>query len=373
MKKSYNNSITIIFITYILSIMILNIVTPVRTFSEEENRELSQAPRFTFEKLKSGQFTKDFESYIADQFPKRDFFVGVKAKTEMLLMKQENNDIYKGKDGYLMQKFKGHEDINNKVTALNNFFKAIPDTKKYFMLVPNSVEILSNKLPYAAPVENELPYINKVRSLLNKDVKFVDVYSLLNSKRNEYIYYKTDHHWTTDGAFYAYEKFCKGAEINENGEDKYNINTVTKTFLGSSYSKGGFKDVAPDSIKLYIPKEKENYVVEYSDIKTKNNSLYSLENLNKKDKYAVFLGGNHPLVKISTDAKDNKKLLIIKDSYANSFVPFLTSNYSEIYMVDLRYYDDSVSNFIKENKIDNVLVLYNAITFSEDSSIGDVN
>ena len=189
-------------------------------------------------------------------------------------------------------------------------------------------------------------------------MKFIDVYNELASKKEEYIYYKTDHHWTTDGAYYAYEKFCEEAGILKKKKSEYDIETISKDFYGTSYSKAGFKDITPDTIKIYIPKDKENYKIEYSDSKIEDNTLYSMDNLNKKDKYAVFFGGNHPLVKITTGIKNNKKLLVIKDSYANSFVPFLTSIYNEIYMVDLRYYDDSVTKLAKLNGIDNILFLY---------------
>lgn len=373
-KRNYSKAIIVMFFVYVGVIILLNILTPVRTFSNEENRELQTMPKFSFLKLKSGEFTKQFDAYIADQFPKRDFFVGVKSKSEMLLGKKENNDVYKGKDGYLMQKF-AHEDekvAKQKITAINLFFKKIGNVNKYFLLAPNSIEILKDKLPFDAPVQSEVSYMNEMKKALNGDVKFVDVYNTLTSKKEEYIYYKTDHHWTTDGAYYAYEKFCEDAGIVRQEKDKFNIKTVTKNFYGTSYSKGGFKDVTPDTIKIYEPKEKRNYIVQYLDTKTRSNTLYSMKSLKEKDKYAVFFGGNHPLLKITTGVKNSKKLLVIKDSYANSFVPFLTSAYSEIYMVDLRYYDDSVSQLVKSNKISNVLFLYNTSTFADDDSVQSI-
>lgn len=293
-----------------------------------------------------------------------------------LFIKIKNNKktaklILIGKDGYLMQKFVKDDDndIKKKMTAINAFFQGLDNVNKYFMLVPNSIEILKEKLPLDAPVQSELSYMNEIKNDLDKDVKFIDVYNELASKKEEYIYYKTDHHWTTDGAYYAYEKFCEEAGIIKKKKSEYDIETISKDFYGTSYSKAGFKDINPDTIKLYIPKDKENYKVEYSDSKIEGNKLYSMDNLNKKDKYAVFFGGNHPLVKITTGVKNNKKLLVIKDSYANSFVPFLTAAYNEIYMVDLRYYEDSVTELAKRSEINNILFLYNVSTFAEDKSV----
>lgn len=369
-KRNYSKVIIVMFFAYVGVMIILNILTPVKTFSSEENRELQAMPKFSFVKFKSGEFTKQFEGYIADQFPKRDFFVGVKSKSEMLLGKKENNNVYKGKDGYLIQKFSHNDEkaVKQKITAINSFFKKLDNVNKYFLLAPNSIEVLKDKLPFDAPAQSEVSYINEIKKALIGDVKFVDVYNTLNSKKEEYIYYKTDHHWTTDGAYYAYEKFCEDAQIAKQGKDEFNIKTVTKDFYGTSYSKGGFKEVEPDRIKIYEPKEKLNCTVQYLDTKITSNTFYSMKSLKEKDKYAMFFGGNHSLLKITTGVKNNKKLLVIKDSYANSFVPFLTSDYSEIYMVDLRYYDDSASELVKSNKINNVLFLYNTSTFAGDDS-----
>ena len=140
-------------------------------------------------------------------------------------------------------------------------------------------------------------------------------------------------------------------------------------FYGSLYSKSVFRNLLPHSIELYIPKTDESYEIEYYDENKISESLYDMESLNKKDKYTVFFGGNHSLIKISTNIHNGKKLLIIKDSYANSIIPFLAGHYSEIYVVDPRYYIDNVNQLIENNDIDNVLVLYNVISFFEDPSI----
>lgn len=364
-----------IVVIYILIITIFNFLNPNRSFSEQENRELQQMPHFSIDRLKSGKFTKEFENYIADQFLMRDFWVSVKSKIELDIGKKENNDVYYGKDGYLIQKFAegDKEDTRKKIDSLNMFFKAVPAANKYVMLVPTSIDVLKEKLPKYAPTENEEAYINKIKKGLADNAKFINVQDTLSSKKNMGIYYKTDHHWTTEGAFYAYKKFCSVTGINSAKADDFAIKEVTSNFYGTSYSKGGFRNVKPDTIKLYTLKTKENCTVEFSDSREKYDSFYFMNNLKKKDKYSVFFDGNHPLVKISTASKSKKKIVIVKDSYANSFVPFLQSNYSEIYMVDLRYYEDSIEQLVKTNKIDDVLILYNVNSFSQDDSIENIS
>ncbi|MEY8304404.1 DHHW family protein [Anaerosalibacter bizertensis] len=187
------------------------------------------------------------------------------------------------------------------------------------------------------------------------------------------IYYKTDHHWTSKGAFYAYKRLGESMGFYPHGNDYFDIKEVTDSFYGSLYSKGRFRNIKGDSIELYIPKKSENCTVEYYDEKKISNSLYNMESLKEKDKYTVFLNGNHSLLKINTDISNSKKLLIIKDSYANSLVPFLTGHYNEIYMIDLRYFNEDLSKFIKENNIDDTLILYNVKTFFEDNSIEKIS
>lgn len=378
MKKSsdlYQRTMAIFLILYIAFMAILNILLPDRVFSETENRRLEQTPRLSFEKLFKGKFTSDYEKYISDQFPFRDFFIGVKSDCERLTGKKENNNVYLGKDGYLLEKFEkpNIRDMENKVQAINSFANSIPDINMYFMLVPNSVKILEDKLPEFAPVEDEFIYIDKVKNSLSKDIKFVDVRDTLSSKKNEYIYYKTDHHWTTKGAFYAYENLCKYMNLTPHGEEYFQMEKATDDFYGSLYSKGGFRHLSPDSIYLYMPKKDEDCRVEYCEEEKVLNTLYNENSLKNKDKYTVFLGGNYPLIKIKTDISGGKKLLVIKDSYANSFVPFLTGHFSEIYMVDLRYFDDNLKDLIKDNDIDDVLILYNVKSFFEDSSIEKIS
>lgn len=371
----YNLTMALALIIFLFGMPVSYILVPDREFSESENRVLGKIPTFSFEEVSSGKFTSDFEKYVSDQIPLRDLWINIKSSTERVIGKKDNNGIYLGSDGYLLQKFSKPDlgIINANVAAINSFAAANPDIKKYFMLVPNSVKVLEDKLPkYAAP-ENQLEYIDGIKKSINSDIDFIDVYDTLSSKKDEYIYYKTDHHWTTLGAFYAYKKLGSEMGFTANNQNFYDVKKVTDSFYGTLYSKGGFRNIAPDSIELYSPKKNEEIKLWYYDNEKADDSVYKLDNLNKKDKYTVFLDGNHSLIKINTNSSGNKKLVIIKDSYANSLVPFLTDHYSEIYMVDLRFYYDNINEFIKNNGIDDALILYNANTFFEDKSISKIS
>lgn len=371
----YKYLMALLLILYIGAMMTFSVITPNKAFSECENRPLEQKPNFSFESLIKGKFISNFENYISDQFPYRDFWIGVKSDTERFIGKKENNEVYLGKDKYLLQKFNKPEDDNlkNRIDAINSFALANPNINKYFMLVPNSIKVLQNNLPYDAPCADQLIYINKIKKELNKNIKFIDVYDALHAKKNEYIFYKTDHHWTSKGAYYAYEKAAPYMGLTPHDISYFNIKKVTDNFYGSLYSKSGFRHLDPDSIEIYLPKKDDGQLVCYSDKNTNFNSIYFMNNIDKKDKYTIFFDGNHPLVKISTNIKNGKKLLVIKDSYANCFIPFLVGHYSEIYMVDLRYYNEDLNSLIKSNNINDSLILYNVNTFFEDESICNIS
>lgn len=369
--KVYRILLSYIMLLFLGTMTLINLYIPDKKFSEAENRTLKDKPTFSWESLKEGRFTKEYEEYITDQFAFRDFWVSMKAFSERLLQKRDNNGVYLGRDGYLLQKIdKIDEDILNKnIEAVNTFANNNPGIKTYFLLVPNSVKVLENKLPPFASSEDQLNILKNVQEKMNKHTNFISIYNILAGRNNEYIYYKTDHHWTSLGAYYAYNYLGKVMKYTPLSIEDFNIEEVTDKFYGTLYSRGNYRFVKPDSIHIFKPKTKLSYKVEHLDTGTSSDSLYELKYLEKKDKYSVFLDGNHALSIIRTNNRADKKLLVVKDSYAHSLVPFLTNHYDEIHMMDLRYFNMSVGKYMKENDIEEVLLLYNTASFVEDKSI----
>lgn len=367
----YKNLMAILLLLFIGIIAALHLLTPDRSFSESENRVLEKLPDLSLQALSSGRFTSNFEKYVSDQFAYRDVWIGVKSDADRLMGKKESNGVYLGDDGYLIQKFTAPAagDLEDKVEAILAFGNATPGLHKYVMLVPTAVTLLEDKLPSYAQASDELGYLDQVRQALPSDIRFVDVYPALYAERKQPIFYKTDHHWTTRGAYSAYRELCRQMGILRQEEDDFYIRQVTNEFYGSLYSKSGFRRLQPDIIELYVPKKDHSYAVEYVEEQQISDSLYEMDNLNKKDKYTVFLNGNHALIHIITGHSEGKKLLLVKDSFANSLIPFLTEHYSEIYVVDLRYYEEDLVKLVQEQDIHDMLLLYNIQTFMEDPSI----
>lgn len=358
------------FLLFIFIIPLLNLLSPTKQFSISENRTLQQLPKFSLKHLLDGSFTKDFENYISDQFFMRDNWVHAKSSIEKAIGKNDNNDVYLGKNGYLLQMFDGKdEELTKKIDAINSFATSNKDITMNIMLVPNSVKVLAKNLPTYASPDDELIYLSNIRKNLNSNINFIDTYKALSSNNNDYIYYKTDHHWTTKGAYYAYKEAAKTLGFTPHDPAYFSIKEVTQNFYGTLYSKSGYRNIDPDNMYIYTPKVSENYTVKYYDNNKTSNSLYNFEALKTKDKYAAFLDGNHSLIHITTNNNSGKSIVIVKDSYANSFIPFLTGNYSNIYVIDLRYYNDNLSQFMKTNKLNELLILYNVISFKEDLEI----
>ncbi|WJQ78921.1 DHHW family protein [Brevibacillus brevis] len=360
----------LLFLLFILVVAVLNILTPDQAFSESENRVLEKKPPFSLRSLLAGKFTSDYEAYINDQFAFRDVWIGLKTDGDRVMGKKDSNGVYLGKDGYLIQHFSSPLDaeVNDRVQAIQSIHQTTPDLRKYIMLVPTAA-LLQDKLPAYAPMGDEYAALNRVRQSLPSDIRFVDVYPALYAGPEDAIFYKTDHHWTSKGAYYAYRVLCKQMGIVPKDEAAFNIRQVTDAFYGSLYSKSGFRHLQPDRIDLYLPKEESKKKVEYVDEGRIADSLYQMDNLSKKDKYTVFLNGNHALVRITTDHPDGRKLLVVKDSYANSLIPFLAEHFVEIDVVDLRYYEESVAKLIQDRQFHDMLFLYNVKTFFEDTFI----
>lgn len=373
--KTTRKMLALTLLLFIGWVSILNFAAPDRTFSESENRMLERQPPLSLKALVSGTFTSDFEKYLSDQFVYRDVWIGVKTETDRIMGKKESNGVYLGKDGVLIQNFvpPTEEDLQEKLDAIHAFDQATPGLHKYVMLVPTAASLYKDKLPKYAMVGDEEPYLSKVQRMLPSNIQFVDVFPALYAGREQPIFYKTDHHWTTRGAYAAYLELCKQMGLTPQSKEDFDIRQVTDEFYGSLYSKSGFRHLQPDRIELYLPKEPESYTVTYVDEEESVDTLYAMEQLQKKDKYAVFLNGNYALIHIETAHPDGKKLLVVKDSYANSFIPFLLKHFSEIDVVDLRYYEGDLAAFVNEHEIDDMLLLYNANTFFEDPSIKNLS
>lgn len=375
-KKNYRNIAATLFCLILGVVFIGNLILPDKSFSAQENRMLQEWPGVSLSKFMQGRLETKLEDYANDQFMMRNGFIKVKSAYDTTLGTLESNGVIRAKDHYLMEDISSPNKtyMNNTLRSMKKFKQKYKNLHMYFLLAPNAANILSDKLPKTVQTADQNAYLDKFYSQIKGfGIHPVDVRPALRKAAKDpskQIYYRTDHHWTTQGAYAAYKASKKKLKIKDN--TKYKSFVVKNNFYGTLYSKSGFTNGLCDQIRLYMPKNKKDYipsVMYYSDTKTKTTHFYELKNLKKKDAYTVFGGNNHPLYTVKTPVKSSRRLLLIKDSYANSFLPFLARDFREIVVVDPRYYFGNINNVIQSQNITDVLFLYNANTFFTDSSL----
>lgn len=364
MNKLINRIINLMFTVILGGLFIMNILRPVRSFSPNENRILAQFPEFTIKKLLNHVFTNDYEAFITDQFVGRDHWVEAKTMMERMLGKVENNGVYFGRDETLLEKLDSVDMslINKNIDYVNQFVNSLYENVKVdMMLIPGAAAIQKDKLPWISNDVEQLSLINKIESNLVSRINFINVNQEFLNHSNEDLYFRTDHHYNIYGAGLAYQCYADALGLPKHD---YRYEIVSDHFLGTLASQSGTYSITPDSIVKLM--NDEAISVSYPDVGLVDNNVYFEDNLNSKDKYTYYLNGNHSQVQIQTNAGDKEKLLILRDSYANIFTPYLLDDFSEINLLDLRYYKYSISEYIEENEIDRVLILYSGKNFMSD-------
>lgn len=365
--------ITCIFLAFIVLAVGFNIFQPDKEYSESENRMLAQAPEFSLTNLASGKYMTDMEDYVTDQFFFRDQWINLKVLEDMTIGKRESNGVFIGKQGYLMQIPENNLDmdsVKNNLAGIREFAQRHEEVNTVMSLVPNAAYILEQLTPSNAPVRDQSQDIALAEDTVGDVLTYVDLTETMSSHRDEAIYYKTDHHWTSLGARYAFDTLYSALGIQEPAQE-YTVYPVTHSFSGTLASKSGY-DRSSDTIELYAPQDvNTECVVSYVEEGEKTASMYESSALDQKDQYEVFFGGNHSRIDITTPVNENKNLLIFKDSYANCFIPFLQPYFRTIIVIDPRYYYDDVDRLVTDNSITDILFLYNVDTFMTDTSLAD--
>lgn len=370
-KRSFASCVilTAIFAAFILFFSLGTLFTEDREFSEMENRNLTQMPEADKESVLSGGFSEDFESYLSDQIFLKDQMMAAKTTACYLFGKTYQNGVYFGTDGYILQRYsEDTENISSNVSYINSFAQKL-DIPIDMLIVPNSVCVNSDKLPAAAVNDDQLETIKSISDQLDDSVTLFSAYdTLIDLQENQGIraFYRTDHHWTASAARAVCDSWLQSEGYPVTSAD-YDFRTV-QDFYGTLYSKAPASFIEPDVFSYYETSDL-NVEVKYISENTFSYTFFEKSYLDKKDKYSTFFGGNFAQLKISSDCGGNEKILVLKDSYANSLIPFLAEYFSEIYVVDLRYFHlGSVSEIIAENGIDRVLMVYNVDFINEDNN-----
>lgn len=374
-RKVQEQLVGIIFILTLFLFLIINVIVPDREKSVQENRMLATKPKFRLSSLTSGDYDEKFEAYMDDQFVGRDVWRKLKVTVDRIGGSRLENGVYIGKNGQLLEQIEVADETHlaANIKAIKSFSESQSKIPVRMMLVPDAANVLNHSLPALAKPEDQTQMFSMVRKDLGDSVEWIDVSTELNKHKTEKIYYKTDHHWTTLGAFYAFQAAAPSLGIDGDLSGKYVSYAVSDSFNGMLASKSGVNLGEKEQIDIYVPTEEDtDLIVDYVDEGKRSTSLYDSSKLKEKDQYTVFLGGNSSLLDIRTVSTSTKRLLLVKDSFANSFIPFLTPYYREIVVVDPRYYSGTINDLMDSYRISEVLFLYSGNTFFKDNNISGV-
>lgn len=366
----------VLFVAFIFGLAIWFVVNPKADYSSSEKRYLQQFPETSVDTVLSGEFSEKFETYFADHFPQRNMWVGLNSYYNLGIGLNGRNGVYNSADGYLINVPVDKENyVRKNIRVLAEFKEKIGDVPMTVMLAPSTGYIATDKLPLIHDSYNDDTYFAETAKTLGESgVNFVDLRETFKQKYAEgvQLYYRTDHHWTTDGAYEGYVKLCEKLGVQPADKDSF-AKTAYGGFYGTTYSTSGYWLTKPDSITVYDNQENtdKNITVKISEDGKDNHygSMFFYNHIDEDDKYPVFLDGNHALTEIQNKNAKNGTIVVIKDSFSHSLAPFLAENYSKVVLVDLRYYKQSVSDLIKKEKPEQVVALYGIDNLATDTDI----
>lgn len=364
MKQKTLETITITsFLSIVGVLTITNFFNPVKDISYNENRPLAKAPEVSLKHIFSGDFDDAFESYFQDQFVFRDQFIETKSAFKKACGYIENNHVYFASDGSLIKQFQTYKEkafINN-IESINEFLDE-NQMQAYTLLVPTASTIHESVKPNGAYDINQLDLLERYKTLCTNQTVLP---SLTMEDDLDSTYFKTDHHWSVDGAYKGYESICKN--VLHKDPSTFKKEEVSDSFFGTMYSRSGAFWTNPDKVFKITPSTPIDVEVTIDD--QTYDSIYFDHRLQEKDQYTYYLDGNHPYVKIKTNANTNRKAILIKDSYAHILVPYLICEYDEIDLIDLRYYHTPVTDLMTDKQHTDLYFIYSLDNFCEDSSL----
>ena len=385
MEKNINNKISKVggivtasfFALFLLVIGFFSFFGERATVSETENREIAKMPVLSYISWMSGDFAEEYDNFVSDNFPWRDYFLRLNADintyfTQISLDGEgvwiEGRFLYKdrGMGHYVPTK----EDADIYVDAINYVKEKLPDTDVYVMLIPAAFNFYAPER-FQDPLTKANVTMEKVYGRISDDVVKVNIYSALEDAKDEYIYFRTDYHWTARGAYCGYKVFAEMAGFEPVSLEDMRHAVVEGDFYGALIREMHEPEAlveSPDYVEVFFP------MIEYSATLYEDAGMVDgvplelvRESTNGTDKYFAFNVGDHPLIHIVSENKNGRKLLVVKDSFANAMTAYMACDFEEVFYVDYRLLKMDIFSFVEEHSIDSVLFL-NKVTLDKNIS-----
>lgn len=357
---------------------LVNLVFPKRDQLELENRKAAQLPAFSVSALLDGSWQSGFARWMQDQFALRDVWVNTqRAADEIVFQKVEEGGILLGKDHWMFTKLFTVDDATQKqlaknVQAVSDFAAAHPG-KVTFLLAPSASVIYPEELPAGAPMADENAMLDDIFTTVGQNASVLDLRPTFTAdkNKNEYLYFKTDHHWTADGAYYAYRELMKAKGMTASALTDY-TRTEYPGFIGSFYQYSNQSDTLknnPDTVVAYTPTCNDLTYTDTDGNQKTGHVVSDATQYSEGNKYLCFICGDQPYERIDNpNITDGSSCVVIKESYGNAFVPFLANSYQTVHVVDYRYFSGNLIDLVKENGIQDVIYVNNANALIESAA-----
>ena len=357
MIKKHNILAAVLFCGFLFAMALGYLLLPKTDFSEMEKRYLAEPPKFTWNTGSTGKWGGEVEEYLADHIPGRNFFVGVNAYLELWAGRQGLKDVWLV-EGKLVEApvALNEATVERNMKTINSFAQKVGQDV-HVMVVPSAGWAVGDA---AYTDEDTLDAIYAAAGELVRPVAVEDVY-----RGNPQLYYNTDHHWTSQGAYLGYSAFVSSVGKTPRAQEDFTV-TVAENFQGSTYSRSALWLTKAETIELW--QGAEGITVTNGETEGVHQGLFYPERLETADKYTVFLDGNHSIVRVH-NPNGQGKVLVVRDSYSNCLGCFLAQTYEEVVLIDLRYYRQSVSNLVLEEGFDDILVCYSCANFLTDTNL----
>lgn len=356
---------------------LFQLVKPSRDFSDTERRPLAQRPRFSLSAWLDGSFSKDAGKFLADQVTGREQWLALKAEAQFRAGQGDNGRVYFAKGHHFIEYHPSLDlkhlkrNVNDLVTFAKETFHPKKGARMTLLLAPTLAGVSPGLLPANAPEANQDAILRILREEAEAGgLAAPDLLSALRAKAggDRQLYFRTDHHWTQDGAEIAWEVWREASGFGRDKVPQYKRELKSETFEGTTYAKAPCFSAVPDPIISYEADFLNHVRIFDEKGQEVREGVYNPPALKSYDEYTYFVGENKPFLRFETGAGTGRSLLIFKDSYANALLPFLCAHYDTITMVDLRYTNEKMSDLMAKGPYDDLLFVYNVVTMAEDNN-----
>jgi hypothetical protein len=362
MNKHINNITAILSLSFISVFGILTLLSEKLPTSFNEDRELAETPVVDMKGVYDGSVTKDLSSYITDHFAGRRIWVAAKTGLQTDLSESIVNGVYVSRKRLLdVEGLQRDTSQISRNAEICNAFSEVYEGTVYFAAIPTSTGVYGDVLPTHVSGYSEKQQITDLYEALGNDIRKIDAYDILKMVKDNYIYYRNDTKWTSYGAYCVYKTVVQKLGFSPISYDKFSIEHVTDKFRGNLYNRTLSTETTADTIDIYSYMDSSDDIECQcigNDGKTYKGCIFDRSKLDSSNMYSMYLGDTVPVMKIKTNVNNDRKLLVIKDSYGDCFIPFLLQHYGEIAVVSPDVLDKNISQAIDINEYGQTLFLF---------------